>query len=123
MLLPVIPKISLCGTSPLPRGMQVEEVGRRIVGLEHRQIIRVQMRIALLAGEDSEKKRQVRAVGVQQIQRAQLLRIIAGHGGKVCIELVVRFGKEVPVRISKHAGELAHELVEFALWTHRTSQW
>jgi hypothetical protein len=49
-------------------GMQVEEVGRAVVGFEHGEIFRAEMRVGLLAGKDRKQKRQVGVVRVQQVQ-------------------------------------------------------
>src|SRR3984957_2791950 len=49
-------------------GMQVEEVGRAVVGFEHGEVFRAEIRVGLLAGKDRKQKRQVRVVRVQQVQ-------------------------------------------------------
>jgi hypothetical protein len=48
-------------------GMQVEEVGRAVVGFERRQILRTEMIVRLFAGKDRKQKRQVGVICVQQI--------------------------------------------------------
>src|ERR1700733_6865795 len=53
-------------------GMQVEIVWRTVVGFEHTQVLRAEMRVRLLAGKDRKQKRQIGVVRVQQIQLAKV---------------------------------------------------
>ena len=69
--------------------MQVQEVGRAVVGLKHSQVLRAEMRIRLLAGQDRKQKREVGIVRIQQVQPAKIQRVVSRHGGEVGIELVV----------------------------------
>ena len=104
--------------------VQIQEVGRAVVGFKHRQIFRAEVRVRLLARQDGEQKRQVGVVGVQQIQPAEVQRIVAGNGGEVGVELVVGLGEQIAVRIGEDAGELANELIEFrAIRSRRTARW
>src|SRR5271166_4850845 len=91
-------------------GVQVEEVGRAVVGFEHSQVLRAEMHVRLLAGKDRKQKRQIGVIRVQQIQLAKVKRIVAGHGGEVCVELVVGFRKQISIRVGEEAGELGPEL-------------
>ncbi len=93
--------------------MQVQIVWRAVVGFEHSQILRSEMRVRLFAGQDREEKRQVGVVGVQQIQLAQIQCVVARHGGEVGVELVVGLGEQIAVGIGEDAGELADESIEF----------
>ena len=72
-----------------------------------RQVLRAEMRVRLLAGKDRKEKRQVGIVGVQQIQLAEVQRIVARHGGEVGVELVVGFREQIAVRVGEDASELA----------------
>jgi len=63
-------------------GVQVEEVGRAVVGFDDCQVLRAEMRVRLLAGEDHKQKGQVGVVRVQQIQLAEVERIVARHSGE-----------------------------------------
>ena|SRR5580658_404499 len=94
-------------------GMEVEIVGRAVVGFKHSQILGAEMRVRLLAGKDSKQKRQIGVIRVQQIQLAKVQRIVAGHGGKVSVQLVVGFRKEIAIRVGEEASELGSELLQF----------
>ena len=48
-------------------GVQVEEVGRTVVGFDDCQVLRAEMRVRLLTGKDRKQKRQISVVRVQQI--------------------------------------------------------
>ena len=50
-----------------------------------------------------------------RVQFAQILRIIAGHGGEVGVELVVRFREEIAISVGEHASEFADELIKLSL--------
>ena len=93
--------------------MQVQKVWRAVVGFERSQILRTEMRVRLFAGQDRKEKRQVGVVRVQQIQLADVDRIVARKGGEIGVELVVGLGKQIAVRIGEDADELGHELIEF----------
>src|SRR5208282_5172841 len=62
-------------------GVQVEKVGRAVVGFDDCQVLRAEMRVRLLSGKDRKQKRQVGVVRVQEIQLAEVHRIVAWHGG------------------------------------------
>ena len=47
-------------------GVQVEKVGRAVVGFDDCQVLRAEVRVRLLAGKDRKEKRQVGVVRVQQ---------------------------------------------------------
>src|SRR6202795_1923598 len=63
-------------------GVQVEEVGRAVVGFDDCQVLRAEMRVRLFAGKDRKQKRQVGVIRVQQIQLAEVQRIVAWHSGE-----------------------------------------
>lgn len=67
---------------------KIEKVWCSVVRFEHGEIFGVQMRIVFLASEDRKEKPQVRVVRVQQIELSEVLRIVAGHRGKVRVELL-----------------------------------
>ena len=92
--------------------MEVEIVRRAVVGFEHSQILGSEMRVCLLSGQDREQKRQIGVIRVQQIQLAKVQRIVAGHGGEVGVQLVIGFGKKIPVRVGEEASELGSELLQ-----------
>src|SRR5208337_315366 len=94
-------------------GVQVEEVGGAVVGFDDCQALRAEMRVRLFAGKDRKQKRQVGVVRVQQIQLAEVHRIVPWHGGEIGIQLVVGFRKQIAVRVGEDASELSHELIEF----------
>src|SRR5713226_4452477 len=96
-------------------GMEVEIVGRAVVGLEHSQILGAEMRVCLLAGKDRKQKRQIGVIRVQQIQLAKVQRIVTGHGGEIGVQLVVGFRKKIAVGVGEEAGELGPELLQFGL--------
>src|SRR5208282_2087622 len=93
-------------------GMQVEIVWRAVVGFEHSQVLCAEMSVRLLAGEDRKQKRQIGVIRVKQIQLAKVQRIVAGHGGEVCVELVVGFRKQIAIRVGEEASELGPELLQ-----------
>src|ERR1700690_3034039 len=93
-------------------GVQVEKVGGAVVGFDDCQALRAEMRVRLLAGKDRKQKRQIGVIHVQQIQLAKVQRIVAGHGGEVCVELVVGFGKQISIRVGEEASELGSELLQ-----------
>src|ERR1700692_3049099 len=93
-------------------GMKVEIVGRAVVGFEHSQVFRAEMRVRLLAGKDGKQKRQIGVIRVQQIQLAEVERIVAGHGGEIGVELVVGFRKKIPICVGEQASELRPELLQ-----------
>src|ERR1700722_10992579 len=95
--------------------MQVQEVRRAIVCLQHCKVLRAKMRVPPLAWQDRKEKAEICVVGVQQIQLAEIHRIVAGHGSEVRVELVVSLNKEIAVCVGEDARELADELVSFAL--------
>src|SRR5580693_6077478 len=94
-------------------GVQVEEVGRAVVGFDDCQVLRTEMRVRLLAGKDRKQKRQIGVIRVQQIQLAKVQRIVAGHGGEIGVQLVVGFGKQIAIRVGEEASELGPELLQF----------
>ena len=93
--------------------MQVQKVRRAVVGFEHGQVLRAEMGVRLLARKDREQKRQVGVVRVQQIQLAEVERVVAGHGGEVGVELVVGLRKQAAVGVGEDASELGPELLQF----------
>src|SRR4051812_26964317 len=82
-------------------GVQVEEVGRVVVGFDHSQTLRAKKRVRLFASEDREQEGQVRVVGVQQIQLAKVQSIVARDDGKISVQLVVRFANRLPSALVK----------------------
>src|SRR5258708_4063962 len=95
-------------------GVQVEEVGRAVVGFDDCQVLRAEMWVGLFARQDGKQKRQVGVIRVQQIQLAEVERIVARHGGEVSVQLVVGFRKQIAVRVGEDASKFRHELIEFS---------
>src|SRR6266849_5349375 len=63
--------------------MQVQEIGRAVVRFEDSQVLGAEMGVRLVAGKDRKEKRQVGVVRVQQIQLAQVERIVTRYGGEI----------------------------------------
>src|SRR5271170_3785039 len=78
-------------------GVQVEKVGRAVVGFDDCQVLRAEMRVRLFAGKDRKQKREVGVIRVQQMQLAKVQRIAAWHGGEISVQLVVGFRKQIAV--------------------------
>jgi hypothetical protein len=95
--------------------VQVQEVGRGIVRFKRGQVLGAKMRVGLLAGQDREQKREVRVVGIEQVESAQVLHIVAGDCGEIGIKLVVRLQEQVAVRIREYARKFPNMLVDLAL--------
>ena len=93
--------------------MQVKKVGRAVVGFKRGQVLRAEMRILLLAGEDCKQKGQVGIVCVQQIQPAEVQRVVARQGREISVELVVGFSEQIAIGVGEDAGKLSHQLIEF----------
>src|SRR6202040_4088347 len=98
-------------------GMEVEIVGRAVVGFEHSQIFGAEMRVCLLTGKDRKQKRQIAVIRIQQIQLAKVQRIVAGHGGEIGVQLVVGFRKKIAIRVGEEASELGPELLQVGFGT------
>ena len=92
--------------------VQVQEVRRVVVGLENRQILGVEVLIPSLAGQDGEEERQVGVVAVEQVQLAEVLRVVARHRSEERIELVVGLGEQCAVRVGEDTCELADLPIE-----------
>src|SRR5216683_2683568 len=94
-------------------GVQVEEVGRAVVRFDDCQVLRAEMRVCLFTGKDRKQKRQVGVVRVQQIQLAEVERIVARHSGEVSVQLVVGFREQIAVRVGEDASERGSEPLQF----------
>src|SRR5580698_343454 len=86
-------------------GVQVEKVGGAVVGFDDCQALRAEIWVGLFARQDRKQKRQVGVVRVQQIQPAEVERIIARHSGEVSVQLVVGFNKQIAVRVCEDASK------------------
>lgn len=64
-------------------GMEVEKIRRAVVGFEYSPVFSAEMRVRLLAGMDRKEKREVSVVRVQQVQLAEVERIVARYGGEI----------------------------------------
>ena len=95
-------------------GMEVEIVGRAVVGFEHSKVFGAEVRVRFLAGKDRKEKRQVGVVRVQQIQLAEVERIIARHRGEVSVQLVVSFHKQIAVRGRNISFPIPFRSIEYA---------
>src|ERR1700722_18259531 len=94
-------------------GVQIEEIGRAVVGFDDCQALRAEMSVRLFTGKDRKQKRQVGVIRVQQIQLAEVERIVARYSGEISVQLVVGFRKQIAVRIGKDTSKFRHELIEF----------
>jgi hypothetical protein len=68
-----------------------------VVGFEDRKILLPEMGIARLATVKGEEKREIRIVGVKQIQGAQVVSVVAGNRRKKSIQQVVFFFIELSI--------------------------
>src|SRR5208283_3253574 len=93
-------------------GVQVEEVGRAVVGFDDCQALRAEMCVRLLAGKDRKEKRKVGVVRVQQIQLTEVHCVVARYGGEISVQLVVGLCKQIAVRVGKDASKFCPELLE-----------
>ena len=96
-------------------GVQVQKVGRAVVGFDDCQVLCAEVRVGLFTGKDRKQKRKVGVVRVQQVQLAKVQGIVAGHSREISVQLVVGFRKQIAVRIGEHTGELAYELSQVGL--------
>ena len=93
--------------------MQVQKVWRAVVGFEHCQVLRAEVRVRLLAGKDRKQKRQVGVVRVEQIQLAEVQHIVARYGSEIGVQLVVGFREQIAVGVGEDASKLGDKLIEF----------
>src|SRR6266436_3154535 len=74
-----------CAGSPEDHGvrhvavMEIQEVGRMVVGLQDGQILLPEMTVARLATVKGEEKREIRIVRIEQIQGTQVVGVVAGN--------------------------------------------
>ena len=94
-------------------GVEVEKVGRAVVGFDDCQVLCAEMRVRLFTGKDRKQKRQIGVIRVQQIEPAEVHRIVAWHGGEIGIQLVVGFGKQIAVGVGENASKRGPKLIEF----------
>src|ERR1700689_3156155 len=94
-------------------GVQVEEVGRAVVGFDDGQALRAEMCVRLLAGKDRKEKRKGGVVRVPPIQLAEGHCVVARYGGEISVQLVVGFRKQIAVRVGEDASKFRPELIEF----------
>jgi len=69
--------------------MEVQKVRRVVVRFENRQILLTEMPVLRLATVESEEKGIIRVIGIEEIQRPEIKRVIAGNCREKCIEKVV----------------------------------
>src|ERR1700730_8019212 len=98
--------------------MQVQEVRGVVVGLKDGEILLAEMGIPRLATVKGEEEREIRVVGVEQIQRTQIEDVIAGHRREKGVQKVVLFFVKLGVvhaedfiEVGARAIHLAH--IEF----------
>src|SRR5258705_13302727 len=92
--------------------MQVQKVWRAVVGFERSQVLGTEMGVCLLAWKDREQKRQIGVVRVEQIELAEVQRIIPRYGGEIGVQLVVDFRKQIAVRVGEDARKLGNKPLE-----------
>src|ERR1700680_3455253 len=68
-----------------------------VVGLKNREILLPEMEVARLATVKGEEKREIRIVGVEQIQGAQVENVVAGNRREKGVQKVVFFFIELRI--------------------------
>lgn len=71
--------------------VQVEVIRGRLVGFEEGEIFAAEVPIRLLSCVNSEQKREVGVIRVEQVLSTQVERGVAGNGREECIQQVVAF--------------------------------
>src|ERR1700722_7969098 len=62
--------------------VEIQKIRRVVIGLEDREIFLPEMLIARLATVKGEEKREVRVVGVEQVQRTQVEDVVTWNRGE-----------------------------------------
>src|SRR5208282_1479613 len=86
--------------------VEIQKVGGVVVGLKDREILLPEMGIARLATVKGEEKREIRIVGVQQIQGTQVVSVVAGNRREKSIQQVVFFFIELGIVNAEHLIEV-----------------
>lgn len=60
--------------------MQVQVVGRAVVGFKYREVFLIQMTVELVAGIEGKQQRVIGVVGVQDQHGTQIERMVARNG-------------------------------------------
>src|SRR6266436_5486264 len=77
--------------------VEIQEVRGVVVGLEDREILLPEMEVARLATVKGEEKREIRIIGVKQIQRTQVEDVVAGDCREKGVQQVEVFFIELGV--------------------------
>src|SRR5258708_35354390 len=77
--------------------MEIQEVRGVVVGLQDGEIFLAEMDVARLATVKGEKKREIRIVGVEQIQGTQVEGVVAGNRREKRVQEVVFFFIELGI--------------------------
>lgn len=85
--------------------MKIEEVGRAVLGFEDCQVLRAEMSVPSLTRKDRKEETEVCVVAVEQVQLAEIQRVVAWDCGKVGVQLVVGLSKKIAVRVCEDARE------------------
>jgi hypothetical protein len=76
-------------------GMQIEKVGRAVVGFDDCQALRPEEGVRLLTRQDRKQEREVGIVGVEQIKFAQVEGVVARYDGEISVQLIVGLCKQI----------------------------
>src|ERR1700690_4032443 len=82
-----------------------------VVRLQDREILLPEMAIPRLATVKGEEKREIRIVGVEQIQGAQVEGMVAGNGGEKSVQQIVFFFVQLGVVNAEHFVEVGARAV------------
>ena len=86
--------------------MEIQEVRGVVVGLKDREILLPEMAVARLATVKGEEKREIRIVGVEQIQGTQVEDVVAGNRREKGVQKVVFFFVELGIVDAEHFVEV-----------------
>ena len=85
--------------------MQVQKVWRVMIGFKDREVFLAEMPVARLTSVERKEKREIRVVGIEQIQITEVKVVVAGDCREKCIEKVVFFFIELRVMDAEHFVE------------------
>src|SRR5579872_2271356 len=92
--------------------VEVQVVGRGLVGFKNREILAAEVAIRWIAGAHGKQQRQVGIVSIQDVKPPQIERGVAGDGGKECVQEVVALLQQTTVVLGKGTDEFGDDSVE-----------
>src|ERR1700756_4927036 len=92
--------------------MKIQEVRGVVVGLQDREILLPEMAVSRLATVKGEKKREIRVVGVEQVQGTQVVSVVAGNRSEEGVQQVVSFLVKLGIVNAEHFVELGARPVD-----------